>query len=403
MAQSSCVDQTTQIGPSKLGLTIADFYNSSTKANPCIDLPSYIRPDDAGSILPWPYTLAWFLIHFPITLIRVHRWERVQALSLILAIITIWFQLQAYTSSTDPDSVLVWMPVFVVLDIGAMMQLAFLIVEQNGFRPLLKALPMVFSRNARRGSASISTRPRVQESVHTTAETEPKRATTENVENVEPPTQNHAEHEYDTSYLIGQAWVTLLAIVFGILLLVLQMFGLAMAIIGSQDDNVTADWCSTLFTRGLAVESGCQIYNVTASYSQGIGCITLKGYEQYTWLKGSIIIISFSLAFQVFDLVILLLVRSTTRWRGARMKRPWFTMFTGNIVLLVLIIVGVFQCQRLPNHVDQSVTVYEHIESLNQSVACVAHLTPYGVRGAVIGWTDGFLESWGDTYIPKSY
>ncbi|EWZ33805.1 hypothetical protein FOZG_13499 [Fusarium oxysporum Fo47] len=52
--------------------------------------------------------------------------------------------------------------------------------------------------------------------------------------------------------------------------------GLAMAAIGSQNKKVTADWCSTQFTRALAVESGCQLYNVTASSSQGIGCITLK-------------------------------------------------------------------------------------------------------------------------------
>lgn len=191
--------------------------------------------------------------------------------------------------------------------------------------------------------------------------------------------------------------------VLGILLLALQMFGLAMVIIGSRNNNVTAKWCSTLFTKALAVESGCELYTVTASFSQGVGCITLKGYEQYTWLKASIIIISLSLAFQVFDLVILLLVRGTTRWRGAKMKRPWFTMFAGNIVLLVLIIVGVFQCQQLPKKVDQSVTVYEFEKTLNEGVTCIAHLTPYGVRGAVIGWTDGFLQSWGDTYSPKTY
>ncbi|KAF9774616.1 hypothetical protein IL306_007339 [Fusarium sp. DS 682] len=393
MAQTNCVDNSTQIGPAALGLTVADFYGSSTEPRSCVDLASYIRPDDAGSILPWPYTLAWFLIHFPITLIRVHRWERVQALSLILATITIWFQLQAYTSSTDPHSVLVWMPVFVVLDIGAMMQLAFLIVEENSFRPLLRALPQVFWRSDREGNTPTTNESRVPEGRAPTT-------VTDNIETVEPNPDND-ENQNDTADLVARAWIALLATVLGILLLVLQLFGLAKAVIGSHDENVTADWCSTLFTRGLAVASGCKIYEVKASYSQGIGCITLKGYEQYTWLQASIIIISLSLAFQVFDLVILLLVRGTTRWRGAKMKRPWFTMFSGNIVLLVLIIVGVFQCQRLPKDIDQNVTVFEHIEGLNESFACIAHLTPYGVRGAVIGWTDGFLESWGDTYSPK--
>lgn len=86
------------------------------------------------------------------------------------------------------------------------------------------------------------------------------------------------------------------------------------------------------------------------------------------------------------------------------MKRPWFTMFTGNIVLLVLIVVGVFQSQRLPRDVSPSVLVYKHGRGLgNSNHTCIGELTPYGVRGAIIGWTDGFLESWGDTYSPKSY
>lgn len=203
--------------------------------------------------------------------------------------------------------------------------------------------------------------------------------------------------------LVGRAWITFLALVLGLLLLTIQVFGLAMVIIVSRNDDIKAQWCSTLFTRALVVESGCVLYPVEPSYSQGIGCITLRGYEQYTWLKASIIIISSSLAFQVFDFTILILVRGTTRWRGAKMKRPWFTMFAGNIVLLVMIIVGVFQCQRLPRNVDQSVTVFEHEGSLEGNITCIGSLTPYGVRGAIIGWTDGFLESWGDTYSPKSY
>ncbi|KIL93689.1 hypothetical protein FAVG1_02249 [Fusarium avenaceum] len=399
MNRNACLDNTTQVGPPQMGLTVADFYAAWTRSQPCVELSSYIRPDDAGSILPWPYTLAWFLIHFPVTLIRVHRWERVQALSIILAIITIWFQLQAYTNSIHPESVLVWMPIFVVLDIGAMMQLAFLIVEDNGFRSLLKALPKVIQRKRQSNECTRNETQTLIEGEEATV-VATNQTTSENDKSLPA---NVTEKGSEGPDLVGRAWVAFLAVILGIVLLALQMFGLAMVIIGSRNNNVTAKWCSTLFTKALAVESGCELYTVTASFSQGVGCITLKGYEQYTWLKASIIIISLSLAFQVFDLVILLLVRGTTRWRGAKMKRPWFTMFAGNIVLLVLIIVGVFQCQQLPKKVDQSVTVYEFQKALNESVTCIAHLTPYGVRGAVIGWTDGFLQSWGDTYSPKTY
>lgn len=106
-----------------------------------------LRPDIAGSLLPWPYTLGWLLIHAPLVLIRVARWEKVQALSLILAAAGIASSVQAYSSTERrPEDVLVWTPLTVILDVGAVMQLFFLVVESskgecvNGFIPLLGAL-----------------------------------------------------------------------------------------------------------------------------------------------------------------------------------------------------------------------------------------------------------------------
>ena len=154
MTLNACFPNNTSIGPPELGLKFENFSSSLSLGTACTSNASYIRPDEAGSFLPWPYTLAWFLVHFPVTLIRVHRWERVQALSIILAIIAIWFQVQAYTSSIEPDAVLVWMPIFVVLDIGAMMQLAFLIIEESGFWPLVQALPSVFRCIGHRSSVA---------------------------------------------------------------------------------------------------------------------------------------------------------------------------------------------------------------------------------------------------------
>jgi len=162
MTTSNCVDNSTNIGPPELGLTFQNFTISWVVQASC-GLASYIRPDDAGSILPWPYTLGWFLVHFPITLIRVHRWERVQALSIILAIVTIYFQLQAYSNGLEPDSVLVWMPIFVVLDIGAMMQLVFLIMEDGGFKRLKEAFLATFHRRGRRDSTSSTLAQEVQD------------------------------------------------------------------------------------------------------------------------------------------------------------------------------------------------------------------------------------------------
>jgi hypothetical protein len=198
--------------------------------------------------------------------------------------------------------------------------------------------------------------------------------------------------------IVGRAWVALSAFILGILLLVIQLYGFAAAIRGMRVEGLTADWCSTLFTQGIVVESDCELLPVEPSFSQGIGCVRLEGYDQHTWLKATSIIVSISLVFQVFDAVILTLVNGTTRWRGAKMKRPWFTMFTGNAILLILIVTGVIQSQRLPRGIDRSVIVYM---KLGSPTTCVARLTPYGVRGAIIGWSDGFLSSWGETYSPK--
>jgi hypothetical protein len=65
-----------------------------------------------------------------------------------------------------------------------------------------------------------------------------------------------------------------------------------------------------------------------------------------------------------------------------------------------MIVVSVLQSQRLPKMVSERVTIYKYERSLGLATACVGELTPYGVRGAIIGWTDGFLGSWGETYSP---
>jgi hypothetical protein len=122
-----------------------NFDASRAKMDVC-GKPSYLRPDPGGCLLPWPYSLAWVLIHLPVTILRVKRWEKVQTLSIILAIFSIYFTLQAYTTHLEPSQILVWMPLAVVLDIGAMMQLVFLIVEEYGMALLWAALLDSFTR-----------------------------------------------------------------------------------------------------------------------------------------------------------------------------------------------------------------------------------------------------------------
>lgn len=116
-------------------------FEESLRRNVACDGSTYLRPDDAGSMLPWPYALFWLLIHIPTVIIRVVRWEKAQVLSLILASVSVAVSIQSYTSTALlPEKALVWVPVLLILDVGAMIQVFWLLVEEEGFRPLAKAL-----------------------------------------------------------------------------------------------------------------------------------------------------------------------------------------------------------------------------------------------------------------------
>ena len=117
-----------------LSLQFHHFDLSRANIAPCLadSDATYIRPSDGGSLLPWPYALAWLLVHLPVTVLRVSHWQRVQTLSIALAVFSVYFTLQAYMTHLEPHQVLVWTPLPIILDVGAMMQLAFLIIRENG-------------------------------------------------------------------------------------------------------------------------------------------------------------------------------------------------------------------------------------------------------------------------------
>lgn len=134
-----------EFSPNQTISTVLDFQyyqfrDSLSRNTPC-DAGSYLRPDDAGSMFPWPYALFWLLIHIPATIIRVVRWEKAQVLSLVLAAISLAISIQSYISTKlTPENVLVWTPILLHLDVGAMIQVFWLLVEEEGFWPLVRVL-----------------------------------------------------------------------------------------------------------------------------------------------------------------------------------------------------------------------------------------------------------------------
>ncbi|KAF9877874.1 hypothetical protein CkaCkLH20_04450 [Colletotrichum karsti] len=369
-------------------LLLSDFNASRRNMEPC-GAPTYLRPDPGGCLLPWPYTMAWILIHLPVTVLRVTRWEKVQALSIILAFFSVYFTVQAYTTHLVPDQVMVWMPLAVVLDIGAMMQLVFLIVEENGIALLWSAFRESIVRPFSRHNAGDVRFPGRREQTAERSKTTPVRVVSLGPEPV-PADRG----------LIGQAWLTVLALMLLITLLVLQLIGLALAAKGRNVENLKARWCSPMFQSAESTLVSCDTAPllVDKSASQGIGCISLPADEQYHWLRATVAVLSLSLVFELFDGAILVMVGNNTRWWRARMKRPWFTMFTGNAVLLCILIVGVVSSSQLPSSVNRVVWVFKYEQSLHSAVVCRGTLISAGVRGSIIGWTDGFLQSWGKTY-----
>src|SRR5439155_19230550 len=89
--------------------------------------PSYLRPD-LQSIMPWIYTLIILIVHIPTVLIRVMKWENVQLWCLACTTLTIVVYTQAYISTKfEPEKILVWTPILLLIDAGSMAQIFFLL------------------------------------------------------------------------------------------------------------------------------------------------------------------------------------------------------------------------------------------------------------------------------------
>jgi hypothetical protein len=184
---------------------------------------------------------------------------------------------------------------------------------------------------------------------------------------------------------------------------VLEIRGLVAAVHGLNVDHLEVSWCSPIFTTfSLAVLDGnCNQYEITQDFKKSIGCIKMRATEQRQWLQATIVLTSLFLSIQLLDLVIMLFVNSKYRiMKAVKMKRPWFSMISGILILVVILIFGVVEASNLPKGITERVWAVMKVG--NNVTACSGSLTPAGLRGAVIGWTDGLLQSWGAAYFGAS-
>lgn len=199
-----------------------------------------------------------------------------------------------------------------------------------------------------------------------------------------------------------KATVAVAAIILFLALIILQLIGLRKAVLGlRQKTEIRANWCSPIFQAfAIAVADGNRdVYALTPSVNRGIGCVSLPAYYQKSWLTATVALLSLALIFQVFDMLILGLVRSHHRWRGAKMRRPWFSMFTGVLTLFSVMLFGIFASSTLPMGITEQVTIFRFEPSLGGMTACRGKLTPPGIRGSIIGWSDGIFASWNQAYF----
>lgn len=309
---------------------------------------SYLRPDSGGALLPWVYTIGLIILHIPVVCIRVSRWEAVHYWCLASTFFTIVIYTQAYISAQfDAGKVLVWTPLVLVIDAGSMLQVIFLIIEAKkeaaADDPQLNKIP--WYRNLSNYTAFVA------------------------------------------------------ALLF-IAVLVLQLLGLVKAAraVGASSEPPLVPWCSPLFQPlGKAVVDGsCNVYEISQSTRKGLGCILLPGHWQQQWLKGTIAGIVIELFTELIDLLILTLVNGKRKiFQEVKMKRPWATIFSGLVVLIVTLIYGINYSLDLPPGITSRVTVLTDFQG---PASYIGELTSAGLRGTIIGWTDGVFEGWKSTY-----
>ena len=69
--------------------------------------------------MPYVYTAIILIVHIPVVIIRVVRWETVQTWCLVTTFFTITLTVQSYISTKfAADKVLTWTPLVLVIDAG---------------------------------------------------------------------------------------------------------------------------------------------------------------------------------------------------------------------------------------------------------------------------------------------
>jgi hypothetical protein len=315
-----CLRNDTSIG----NYTFEVFEPAYNRNHPC-GPSTYIRPNIGGALYPWLYLIPIFVIHIPVLWERVYHWEKVQLISLGLAVYTIATTAMAYLSSQhfDPRRVLVWMPLTLTLDFGAMLQLIFLIrAKDNEHGSIWKrALPSLHLWIHRRRVDGQQQGIALQQQQQNQQQQDPQQF------NDDDDQRREAERR-------KRAWIALAALVALFVIVSLQITGLIFSCIDLKYEDFKVLYCSPLLENMVVgvydhgvnnLTTNCPVFHViTVDSNKGIGCFGLDGKRQRHWLYVTVSVLSLSLFVQIVDTIILLFAPERSgRLQGMDLRRPW--------------------------------------------------------------------------------
>jgi len=372
-----------------------------TSLDACAVADSYLRPNAGDALMPWICSAILLTLHLPLVIVRVLRWESGQTWSIVMAAVNISLIIFAYRSTKmDGSQIMVWLPLSLVIDAGAMLQVLILVSEEHGSRIRAWLSPHICCTKV--GMVPSAGETYKLESIKS-QEDQPNNPVTQ-LSTPNPITYPTSLTDTTNSAALGigrrqrHPWgLAAVVVTVGTLFmstLILQIVGLIYAVQDlHQSTTFEMSWCSPAFVLGgTAFDVLCGNYTVMPA-DNGTGCITLPG-SQSQWLSATVVVVILQLVVEVVDAVILALVNSKTKWREIKMKRPWCTMFLGISIWATLVGIGVIQTMSFPLPAHAIALMGPDYKS-----ACRTNLYPAGLRGTIIGWCDGLFQSFGSLYL----
>jgi hypothetical protein len=233
-----------------------------TNVAPCTLSRSYIRPDIGGALQPWDLTAFMLLLHIPLFIVRVVKFDKAQLVSILLASLSVALSIQAFISTGfDAAKILVWTPIISVIDAGNMLHIAILIDEEYRERRedrrrnssyTSEGVPLIWTESQTPSRGNMSS-PQI---IHQQQSRESMRTM---VSGLDLGTKKH-KHLHRAALIISSfLFVGIIAI---------QAIGLVFAIKNRVSSHFTVLNCSPAFVGFALQTNNCTVYSLTAELSK---------------------------------------------------------------------------------------------------------------------------------------